>query len=278
MATATGDQGLLDIRHAGAPGWRLWYNRNERFALGLLGFVSITFLWQMMVTLGFWKLSFMSSPERIWSAAGAEIVQGRIWGDLSISFQEFALGYFFASVVGIAIGIAGGWYRRVNYIIDPWISAMNATPSVALVPLIILILGIGLWSKVFFVALETFFSVVINTLVGVLSTEGRFLEVSRSFGASKSLQFRSVVLPGSIPFILTGLRIGAGRALVGVVVAELIAANAGIGFMITIAGATLNSGRLMLGIVILGVFGVLLGEVMRRIERKFDVWRPVTFG
>jgi NitT/TauT family transport system permease protein len=220
------------------------------------------------------KPIFMSSPSLIWKALLVELNQGRIWGDVGVSLLEFGLGFLVAGVVGILIGIVAGWYRRANYMIDPWLSALYATPDVALVPLIILVLGIGIESKVFVVFLTSLFSVAINTLIGVQSTEARFLDVAKSFGASQFTIFRSVVLPGSIPFILTGLRLASGRALVGVVLAELIASNQGIGFMITVAGATLNTGRLMLGVILLGLFGVLMGELMRALEQRFEVWRP----
>ena len=118
------------------------------------------------------------------------------------------------------------------------------------------------------------FSVAINTLVGVQSTDPRMLEVARSFRANQLTVFRTVILPSTLPYVLTGLRLASGRALVGVVLAELIAANQGIGFMINVAGSLLNTGRLMVGVLLLGIFGVLLGEVMRRVEQRFEVWRP----
>lgn len=272
--TSVSEEGLLDVRVAEAPAWKRFYLQNERLLLGLAGFVSISALWEFAVEVGWLKPIFMSSPSRIWKAALVELEQGRIWGDIGVSLLEFALGFLIAGVVGVLIGLVAGWYRRANYMIDPWLSALYATPDVALVPLIILVLGIGIESKVFVVFLTSLFSVAINTLVGVQSTEARFLDVARSFGASQLRLFRTVVLPGSVPFILTGLRLASGRALVGVVIAELIASNQGIGFMITVAGATLNTGRLMLGVVLLGTFGVLMGEVMRRVEMKFEAWRP----
>ncbi len=271
---ATGEGGLLDVRLAEVSPFHRWYLQHERFALGLLGFVVILIIWEMAVRLGLVKLSFMSSPTKVVEAAQLEIRQGRIWLDIWVTLVEFTLGYLVAAVVGILIGLVAGWFKRVNYLVDPWLAALYATPDVALVPLIVLVLGIDLPSKVFVVFLTSLFSVAINTLMGVHSTETRFLEVARCFGASQLMIFRSVVLPGSVPYILTGLRLAAGRALVGVVLAELIASNKGLGFVINQAGQMLNTGRLMLAILLLGAFGVLIGELLRHAEQRFDAWRP----
>ena len=267
-------EALLDVRVGQLPVWHRWYLANERLVLGLVGFVAVLILWEVAAQLGWIKLVLLSSPTRIWNAFVNEIRSGQMWGHVSVSLLEFFLGFIVASALGILIGLAAGWFKRVNYVADPWLAALYATPDVALVPLIILWLGIGLWSKVFVVFLTALFPVAVNTLVGVQSTDARMLEVARSFGASQLRVFRTVVFPSTVPFILTGLRVASGRALVGVVLAELIAANAGIGFLISISGVTLNTARMMVGVILLGLFGVLLGEVMRRIERRFDVWRP----
>jgi NitT/TauT family transport system permease protein len=266
--------GLLDARLATAPRWRIWLARNERLFLGAVGFIGVLAMWELAVRVGLLRAVFFSSPSAIVGAAGTLISRGTIWGTIGVSMQEFVLGYLCASVLGILFGIAAGWYRRVNALASPWIAAWYATPHIALIPLIVLWFGIGLWYKVFYVFLVAFFSVLINALVGVQSAEAAYLEVAKSFRANQWTVLRTVVLPGAVPYILTGLRLGAGRAWVGVVVAELVGANQGIGFMINLAGQTLNMSQAMLGIVLLGIFGIAIGEVMRRIERRFDVWRP----
>lgn len=276
MSTST-DAALLDVRIADAPGWRRWYLLHERLALGVLGFVSVLALWEAVVQVGWLKRAFLSSPTAVFQAFLNEARQGTLWGHVSVSLQEFLLGFLAAAVVGICIGLVGGWFRRANYILDPWLSALYATPDIALIPLIILVLGIDLQAKVFIVFLTSLFSVAVNTLVGVQSTDARMLEVARSFGASQIRIFRTVIVPGAVPFILSGLRLASGRALVGVVLSELLAANEGLGFMISHAGATLNTSRMMVGVLLLGFFGVLLGEGLRRVEQRFEVWRPQRF-
>jgi NitT/TauT family transport system permease protein len=272
---SSGDgHGLLDARMAGAPSWRVWLAQHERPFLGVIGFVGVLVVWEIAVRAGLLRAVFFSSPTAIANTAITLVSRGTIWRDIGVSMQEFALGYLGASVLGILLGIAAGWYRRVNALASPWIAAWYATPHIALIPLIVLWFGIGLWYKVFYVFLVAFFSVVINTLVGVQSAEAAYLDVAKSFRASQWTILRTVVLPGAVPYILTGLRLGAGRAWVGVVVSELVGANQGIGFMINLAGQMLNMSQAMLGIVLLGTFGIAIGEVMRRIERRFDVWRP----
>lgn len=274
VSTTAAEEPLLDVRLLQVPAWKRWYLRNERLLLGLAGFVTVLVVWEVVVNAGLLKAIFLSSPSRIWAATVLEVRGGRIWGDIGASLLVYGLGFGAASLVGIAIGLVAGWFKHANYVVDPWLSALYATPDVALAPLIILVLGIGVTSKVFVVFLTAVFVVAVNTLVGVQSTDARMLDVARSFGASPTRVFRTVVLPGTIPFIMTGLRLASGRALVGVVLAELIAANQGIGFLISIAGTTLNTARMMIGVLLLGIFGVLIGEVMRRIEARFDVWRP----
>jgi NitT/TauT family transport system permease protein len=250
------------------------FARYERPLLGAIGFIGVLLIWELAVRAGLLRAVFFSSPSAIVGAAVTLISRGTIWGNIGVSIQEFALGYASASIVGVFLGIAAGWYRRVNALASPWIAAWYATPHIALIPLIVLWFGIGLWYKVFYVFLVAFFSVVINTLVGVQNAEAAYLDVAKSFRASQWTVLRTVVLPGAVPYILTGLRLGAGRAWVGVVVSELVGANQGIGYMINLAGQTLNMSQAMLGVVLLGIFGIAIGEVMRRIEQRFDVWRP----
>lgn len=269
---------LLDARLADASGWRRFVAQNERLVLGVSGFICVLLVWEFAARAGLIRAVFFSSPTAIAGTAWTLFSRGTIWEDIAVSLEEFVLGFLTASVLGIIVGVAAGWSRRVNALASPWIAAWYATPHIALIPLIVLWFGIGLTYKVFYVFLVAFFSVTINAMIGVQSAEDRYLEVSRSFGAGKRMVLRTVLLPAAVPYIMTGLRLGAGRAWVGVVVAELVGANHGIGFMINLAGQMLNMAQAMFGIVLLGIFGIAIGELMRRAERRFDAWRPQTRG
>ena len=196
------------------------------------------------------------------------------WNDLRVSGIEFFWGYILSVIVAIPFGILTGWYKEMAYIFDPFINAMNATPRVALLPLVIIWLGIGILSKVGIIFLGAVFPLIINTRDGVKTTPANLLTAARSFGASEWQIFKSVVLPSTIPFILTGLRLAVGRALIGVMVGELYAATAGIGFMITVAGATFQTDKVFVGVLIFAISGMVLTDLIDRIERRFDKWRP----
>jgi NitT/TauT family transport system permease protein len=247
---------------------------NERIVFGVLGFVGISVLWEVASNTGIFRKSLLSSPTLIWKAATTDFGNGTIWPHITTSLAEFSYGFVLALVIGIPLGLLIGTFRRVDYFASVLLSGINATPKVAIVPLIILVAGIGLEAKLIVVFLLTIFAVVVSTVAGVQSVAERHLDITRSFGASRWLAFRSVVLPSTFPFILTGVRIGAGRALVGVITAEFLAANEGLGYYISLYGVFLDTSRVMLGIVLLGLFGVAIGEAVRLIERRFEVWRP----
>jgi NitT/TauT family transport system permease protein len=217
---------------------------------------------------------FMSAPSFVFKAAYQMFASGEIYNDLYVSGIEFFWGYLLSVVVAVPVGIAIGWYKRFAYVCDPFVNAMNATPRIALLPLVIIWLGIGIISKVGIIFLGALFPLLINTRDGVKTTPHNLLTAARSFGASDWQIFKSVVLPSTVPFILTGLRLAVGRALIGVMVGELYAATAGIGFMITVAGATFQTDKVFVGVLIFAISGMTLTSVIDHFEHRFDKWRP----
>jgi ABC-type nitrate/sulfonate/bicarbonate transport system permease component len=141
-------------------------------------------------------------------------------------------------------------------------------------PLIIIWFGIGIWSKVVVVFLGAVIPIIINTQSGVKTNEARFLTVARSFGASELKVFVSIILPGTVPFIFTGLKYGAGRALLGVVVGELYAATAGLGHMIADAGNTFQTDVVFFGVLLFTASGLATVALLNQFERRFENWRP----
>lgn len=252
------------------------YARYENAILGLVTTLFLLFMWELSVYLGWANPLFTSSPLRIISTGYAMFANGNIYPHLAISGFELVVGYGLAIIVAIPLGILLGWYRRLDAAFDPIISALYATPRIALVPLIVIWFGIGLGSKFAIIFLSSVFPILINTIAGVKTVDRDFIKVGRSFGASDSQMFLTVVLPASVPFLLTGLRLGLGHALIGIVVGELYAAQAGIGYLIALSGATFQTDKLMVGIIIIATAGVILTNLLRLIERRFDRWRPNT--
>ena len=266
---------LLDIKVADASRWYKFYLNQEKKILGTLSVGIFLVIWELTGNVFQWiNPMFMSSPSLIFKAAVEMFRSGEIYNDLYVSGIEFLGGYFLAAAVAIPFGILVGWYKRMSYVFDPFINAMNATPRVALLPLVIIWLGIGILSKVGIIFLGAVFSILINTRDGVKTTPLNLLNAARSFGASEWMVFKTVVVPSTIPFILTGLRLAVGRALVGVLVGELYAATAGIGFMITVAGATFQTDKVFVGVGIFALSGMIGMELLTKIERRFDRWRP----
>ena len=266
---------LLDVRVADASKLYKFYLNQEKKILGTVSVVLFLAVWELVGNVYQWiNPLFMSAPSLILKAAIELFRSGEIWNDLYVSGVEFFWGFILSVVVGIPFGIAVGWYKRAAYIFDPFVNAMNATPRVALLPLIIIWLGIGILSKVGIIFLGSVFPLMINTRDGVKTTPVNLLNAAKSFGASQWQIFGSVVLPSTLPFILTGLRLAIGRALIGVFVGELYAATAGIGFMVTVAGATFQTDKVFVGILIFIIVGLVGTNALDRVERRFDKWRP----
>jgi ABC-type nitrate/sulfonate/bicarbonate transport system permease component len=274
---------LLDVRVAEASWLYKFYLNNERKILGTFSVTFFLLVWEFMggpvsAYNPFPALRvnpmFMSAPSYIWKAAVDLFSSGEIWNDLRVSSIEFIGGYLLSVAVAIPLGVLIGWNKKASAIFDPFVNAMNATPRVALLPLVIIWLGIGMMSKVGIIFLGAVVPIIVNARDGVKTTPSTLLNAARSFGATEWMVFKSVVMPATLPFILSGLRIALGRALVGVMVGELYAATAGIGFMITVAGATFQTDKVFVGVIIFAVSGMLGMEVLSRIEHHFDRWRP----
>ena len=251
-----------------------WYRRNERAVLSAAGIVSFVAAWQIGADTGAIDKFFFSSPLDILTAGVAEVQKPRFWEDAKISAIELGLGTLIALVTAVPIGIAIGWYRRVSLTFDPWLNFFNALPRVALIPLVVLWAGLGVEMKTIIVFFGGFFSVVLPTVEGVRTVDRQFLDVARSFRAPQRLIFTSLVIPGTLPFIVSGIRLAVGRVLAGVIIAEFYAQTSGLGVMIARSAATLQPDRMLFGVLIFTILGIGLTEGIGIAERYFQRWRP----
>lgn len=247
--------------------------RSERAVLGTAFIVLLFVVWQLVTAFGIEPPILLPSPAGVADAFANLFSSSDIWFDFAASGEELFYGFALAAVVGIIAGLAIGWYPRLGYFFDPFINFLYAVPRVALGPLLIVWLGIGLNSKVALVFLIAVFPVLVNTSSGVRSLDQHLVRVARCFGAGDLKIFRTIALPGSVPFILGGLRLAIGQSLIGVFVAELLGAQHGIGAMIENAGQQFQTDIVFAGLLIFAAAGMVLTAIVRWLERRFDAWR-----
>lgn len=251
-----------------------WYRRNERVVLGVLGVVAFFGAWQVAADTGAIEKFFFSSPRDIAIAGWREVQVARFWQDVQVTALELVVGTVASVLLAVPVGLLIGWYRRLSLAFDPWLNFFNALPRVALVPLVVLWIGLDWNMKAVVVFLGGFFAIILPTVEGVRTVERQLLDVARSFGASERLILTSLVVPGTLPFIVSGLRIAVGRVLAGVVIGEFYAQTKGVGVMIFKAEAALESDRMLFGVLIFTVLGIVLYEAVGYAERYFERWRP----
>ena len=257
---------------------RGWLDRHGRLGYGLLGIVGFIALWEFGSRSGLINEFFFSRPTAIAAAGIVEVQVPRFWDDVRLSVTEFLVGYGLAIVIGIPLGLLTGWYRRLQYVLDPWLNFLNSLPRFALLPVIVIATGLGIWSKIAVCFLGAVLAIIIPTIQGVRTVDRRYLDVASSFGASERRRFLTVVAPATVPFIVTGLRLGIARALIGVVTGELFAATGGLGYFIKKASDTLQTDKLLFGVLIFTFAGIILVEVLRRLETRVQRWRPARRG
>jgi NitT/TauT family transport system permease protein len=246
----------------------------EPLIIGTVSVVIALTAWQLVANARIYSILFLPGPWDVAQAFVKLFQTDDIWVDIATSGTEMGIGYGMAIVIGLVLGLLMGWYTRFQFALDPFVNFFYSTPRIVLIPLFILWWGIEMQPKIAVIFLGALFPIIINTIAGVRNTEAALLRVARSFGASDALIFRRVVLPGSVPFILTGFRLGIGHALTGVVVAELIAAKHGVGQLIAISSQTFQTPKMLAGVILIACTGMLLTTILQRVENRFQSWRP----
>jgi NitT/TauT family transport system permease protein len=244
----------------------------QNYMAGTLSVVGGLLFWELVSRLLVANALFLAAPSQIVYAIYQLTITGEMGRHVAISSIEFALGYVIAAVIGIGFGFGMASNARFKQALQPWISGFYATPTIALAPLFILWLGIGIWSKVLVVIFLVLFPVTINTEAGLRTTSERLIEMLKSFGASRSQIFFKVSLPSALPFILAGLKLGIGRGLIGVVVAELFGSRAGLGRLISQSADAFNMPELFAGVIVLAVAGIAMTAGFGWLEKRLVPW------
>jgi len=230
--------------------------------------------WEGVVRMGLITNTFLPPPSAILKAAGPFYASADIHEHLAASGLAFAMGLALAVGLGVPAGVAIGWSARLDAILAPYLAAFYAMPKLALLPIVIVWVGISIWSVVVVVFLAGFFPIVVNLAAAVRSVDPVLLRVARSFEASELRAIWTVVVPSSVPFFLAGLRLAVISGLVAIVVGEMYASRAGIGYLVAVTGATLQVDKMFAAVLCLTVSGLLALWAIDRAQRRVERWRP----
>jgi NitT/TauT family transport system permease protein len=248
--------------------------RRRQFLLNvgirIVSLVSVLVLWQ--IGGGYIDQTLFTTPLAIYHAAVDMIASGELWDYMAPSLLVLAIGLSLASVIGVAIGLVLARFWVLDIALGVYITFLYSIPSVALVPLVVLWAGFELTAKVTICFMFAFFPMVINTYQGVKNVDHKLLEVGQSFRCSEAQLWRNIVLPGALPFIVTGLRLAVGRGLIGMVLADLYTAISGVGYLIVRSASTYQVDKMFVPIMSLGLLGVTLTACVRFLEVRVAPW------
>ncbi len=215
---------------------------------------------------------FFASPWQVIQTFGELYRNGELVRNCYFSFLEFAYGFLLAIAVGVPFGFVMATQKKINNYLDPWISCIYATPRVALAPIIVVWFGLGIFPASLVVFLGAVFPILLNTYTGIKSVRQNLVDVVRAFGGSPLQIFFKVMIPDATPAIIAGMRLAVGRAVIGVVVAELFGAEAGLGFMVYFYSQRFMPGPVFVGIVILVIFGILAFVALEKVQQWLSPW------
>jgi NitT/TauT family transport system permease protein len=241
--------------------------------IAILSPIAALVVWQVLADAAVINQRYVPSPLHIIEAAGALTASGELWRHVGASLARLAVGFVLGAVPGILLGIVMGLSRHIRAALEPLIAAIYPVPKIALLPLLMLVFGIGDGSKIAVVAISVLLLTVINTVAGVMSIEKVHFDVGRNFNAPWPRLFLRVIIPGALPTIFAGLKISLGFSLIVLVSAEFVASRVGIGFLIWSSWETLQVERMFVGIIVITILGVGSSFLLRECERYFIPWR-----
>ncbi|AIF51176.1 ABC transporter permease [Pelosinus sp. UFO1] len=241
--------------------------------LSVLSPITLLLLWEIMAHIHIIDTRLLSSPSLILQAFIPLLFSGDLLYNTAVSVQRVLWGFLAGSIPGILLGIGMGLSPVIRSALEPMIAATYPIPKLALMPLILLIFGLGETSKIFTIAIGVFYLVVINTMAGVLSIDKIYLDVAQNFGANRKNFYLTVALPGALPMIFAGLKLGMGMALILIVAAELSAAKAGVGWMIWRAYDMFDIEQMFVALITLSILGYIFSLLLDKIEIWFLPWK-----
>jgi ABC-type nitrate/sulfonate/bicarbonate transport system permease component len=250
----------------------------QRLWIGGLAVVIFLGLWEAATPLGWFKVDAISRPSLVARAFVELTRSGDLFHHLFVSLKEFFIGFLLSLAVGVPLGVVLGRYRTAALLLDPLLMAIYTTPRVAMMPLLVVAFGVGFGATIAVVFLGAVFPIMINTAVGVREIDPVWIRALHSFGGSEWNIFTKVLLPGAVPPIVTGVRLGVGRGILGMVVGEMYAATEGIGQQISLYGNSFLVPELMALIIVVSFLGFLFVSLIRLLEDRFRYRQIETEG
>jgi len=254
-------------------GRRRVYSRKQRWLLGILNLTVFFTIWQLIATYTDVPKLFLPSVTEVWAELVEMHNEGILWGNLGVSLWVYVVGMVISIVIAVPLGLFIGGVKIVDRILSPYIWAIYTTPRLILMPLVLLWVGINDTARIVIIVLSAVPATLVVVMEGVKTVDNALLKAARSFGASRTRLFTSVVMPSTVPFIATGIRMGVSRGLIGLFIGELFTAATGIGYIIALSSKTFNSAQTYAMLFIFVFFCVAMVGLTQLLERKVSVWR-----
>ena len=228
-------------------------------------------IWQAAAVLG--STGLLPPPSEVASVGWEMLVGGELITNAAASLKRVLLGFVFGVALAVPSGFLMGWYRWASGMLEPWVQFLRTIPPLALIPLVIVFLGIGEAAKVFLIFFAAYLATVIGVIQGVRSVDKTLIDAARVLGAGDASVFVRVVIPATFPYLLVGMRIALGNAWATLVAAELIAANSGLGHMMKVAATYFRVPTVIVGILTIGALGFAMDRTVLRIDRRLTRWQ-----
>ncbi len=270
MSTTTTTTTAPKLVKRSAP---LFTEKARERVMAIISPLGLLLIWEIAARFGLIDTRFFPAPSSIGGTFMELVRSGELWANTAASLQRLFWGCLAGGIPALLLGIAMGLSRGLRVIVEPLIAATYPIPKSSILPLALLVFGLGEPSKIFMVAIGVFFPVVINATTGVLGIDKIFLDVGHNFHASRWSMFRTIALPGAMPVIMTGVRLGVGMGLVLIAIAEMVGAKSGLGYMIWSAWETFSVEQMYVGLFVIAIIGFVLTLLLNELERVLVPWR-----
>jgi ABC-type nitrate/sulfonate/bicarbonate transport system permease component len=261
------------VKKADGAGWLSANNRDR--LINIISPIVLLLLWELAVRTALLDARFFPAPSKVADTFVVLIENGSLGRDTWASLQRLFWGFLLGGIPALLLGIAMGLNHALRAVVDPLVAATYPVPKSAIFPLILLIFGLGESSKIVMVAIGVFYPILINSTTGVLEINKIYLDVGRNFKASRWQVFRTIALPGAVPHIMSGVKLGVGMGLILISIAEMIGAKSGLGHMIWNAWEILSVETMYVGLVVIAVLGFLFSVILNELERLVVPWKAV---